>query len=689
MPDKKQGKIHPKLRMFANCDPTINEVRAELASTLSVPEVAATTPQFRGAGAVPIAPDPSRPGPPVIADWKKDTRTRVNVFIDLRHSQVPRLPGEKHRKGNIALAEIPVAEATKVAGRVGVAMVSPAESLKFSPPEEQAALLPPAARRPALPKGVAPAPVLVGIIDVQGFDFAHEDFLVTDENGVQRTRFARIWDQGGKSRKPPHYAGKGNSLKYDYGSEIRAEHMNRALADQAGTKMPAIDLEPQSQMIPGSHGTHVASIAAGAKGVCPHAVLAAVLISLPSADQDRRKSFYDSSRLVDAIEYLLDVAEELSSESKVSGLLPISINVSLGTNGDAHDGSSPLCRWIESALATAGRCVTVAAGNAGQAEATRPGDIGFVMGRIHTAGRIASRGLETRLEWTVIGNGKADISENELELWYSPQDRFRVWLLPPNTDKWIGPVGERQYIENKQLPDGTFVSIYNEVYHPVNGSNQIAIYLSPNLTPGNVIGISAGVWTVRLEGVEVRDGRFHGWIERDDPFPVGKIGPKEAWRFPSFFTQKSNVPLSQVSSLACSPRIISVANLDVRASRVHVTSSQGPTRDGRFKPDVAAPGTDVIAARGFAGKGEPVWVSMTGTSMASPYVTGIVAMMLAVAPNLNGAQISGIIQRTARPLPGKTFEWASDAGYGAIDPEACMAEALSVYGRDDITDETA
>jgi hypothetical protein len=293
------------------------------------------------------------------------------------------------------------------------------------------------------------------------------------------------------------------------------------------------------------------------------------------------------------------------------------------------------------------------------------------------------------LEWTVVGNGKADISENELEIWYSPQDRFRVWLLPPDSSEWIGPVEERQYVENKQLADGTFVSIYNEIYHPVNGCNQIAIYLSPNLTPGHVIGIDAGVWTVRLEGAEVRDGRFHGWIERDDPFPVGKIGPREAWRFPSFFTEKTNVPVSQVSSLACSPRIISVANLDARKSRIHVTSSQGPTRDGRFKPDVAAAGTDVVAANGFAGTSEPAWIAMTGTSMASPYVAGLAAMMLSLDHSLNAAQIGGIIQRTARPLPGKTFDWVTDAGYGAIDPETCMTEALSVHARQDITDKSA
>src|SRR5260370_37674941 len=66
-----------------------------------------------------------------------------------------------------------------------------------------------------------------------------------------------------------------------------------------------------------------------------------ILRRVKEVDLERRKSFYDSSRLVDAIEYLLDVAEELGDDA---GPLPISINISLGTNGDHHYASSPLCR---------------------------------------------------------------------------------------------------------------------------------------------------------------------------------------------------------------------------------------------------------------------------------------------------------------------------------------------------------
>src|SRR6185295_4902116 len=179
-------------------------------------------------------------------------------------------------------------------------------------------LVPP---RPVLGTGVARAPaaalrrfgdprkhlggqkVLIGIVDVEGFDFAHPEFL--DEAG--RTRWVRIWDQGGDARPAPRANGRG----FDYGAEFRKQHLDAALAAAARVQLPPQEIERQSQMVPGSHGTHVASIAAGKRGVCPNAVLAGVLVSLPREDEDRRQSFYDSTRLVHAVEYLIDLADEL------------------------------------------------------------------------------------------------------------------------------------------------------------------------------------------------------------------------------------------------------------------------------------------------------------------------------------------------------------------------------------------
>ncbi len=423
-----------------------------------------------------------------------------------------------------------------------------------------------------------------------------------------------------------------------------------------------------------SHATHVASTAAGNTGVCPKALIAGVLISLPEEDRTRRLSFYDSTRIAHAVDYLFALGAEMG--------LPVSINVSLGTNGHAHDASAAVSRWIDAALSVPGRSVCAAAGNAGQEISAFEGDTGYVMGRIHTSGRIAARGLDRDIEWLVVGNGTVDISENELEVWYSPQDEFAVSVRPPGLG-WIGPVGPREFIENQELGDGSFLSIYNEIYHPANGSNYIAIYLSPFLSEDGVVGVRAGRWLVRLHGREIRDGRYHGWIERDDPRQLGRVGRKESWRFPSFFSERSNVDSSSVSSLACGQHTISVANLDATAERIHITSSQGPTRDDRYKPDVAAPGTNIVAAKGFSSPND-LWVEMTGTSMASPYVAGLAGLMLATEPKLTAAQIGGIMQRTSRPLPETDFAWRNDAGFGRVDEEACLAEASRINTRKDL-----
>src|SRR5690606_36713420 len=137
-------------------------------------------------------------------------------------------------------------------------------------------------------------------------------------------------------------------------------------------------------------------------------------------------------------------------------------------------------------------------GNAGQERAEHPEDLGWLTGRVHTSGRVAATELAVEIEWNVIGNGIADLSENELEPWYAPQDRFEVQVKPPGLP-WTEPVAPGEYIENRELPDATFLSIYNELYHPVNGANYIAVYLSPRLR-GSIAGVRAGQWVVRLRG---------------------------------------------------------------------------------------------------------------------------------------------------------------------------------------------
>lgn len=668
-------KIQPKLRMVANGSQEVNEVRADFCPAVQMaPRFALKSAQPPGQmlGEVAFAARDVKKEPKLGKLKELADDVRISVFVE-RDTAVS-LGKSKNvtaERGRLATMELPVSELPKLAEQDSVVRIEMGETLKHPRPRISLATVsaPTAVQRQFGANGGTN--VLIGIIDVDGFDFAHADFR--DANSG--TRFVSIWDQGGSNRPPPN--------GFAFGSEITKAHMDAAIAASPTQSLAPQVLEPQSSMEHGSHGTHVASIAAGNRGVCRNAFLTGVLIDLPRADMDRRKSFYDSTRIAHAVEYILNVAEQLRRQHHLE-TLPVSINISLGTNGHAHDGSSAICRWLEHVLTTAGRSVTVAAGNTGQEGPESSDDIGFIMGRIHTSGRIAARGLDKDIDWVVVGNGAIDVSENEFEIWYGASDRFAVSVKPPGRD-WIGPVQPGQFIENRQLTDMSFLSIYNEIYHPANGANYIGIYLSPFLSSSQVIGVTPGQWRVRLHGVDVRDGRYHGWIERDDPTKIGPVGQATAWRFPSFFTESSNVDDSSVSSLGCGEQILSVANLDEGRLKINISSSQGPTRDGRFKPDVAAPGTDIVAALGFNFDDDEQWIGMTGTSMASPFVCGVVGLMLAENPSLTASQIRGILQRTARPLPNADFNWRNDAGYGVIDPAACLAEVKQLSRVEDLT----
>jgi subtilisin family serine protease len=668
--------LQPQLRVFANGDSVVNTIRAERCGSLvSSAKLLRQVP----AGLQDEAPVALQSLPKAVVRHRKlkavPDDVRVSVFVHKRKDSdgdSKPLPGETAEAERLVTLELPLSQLKEIAARPDVVFVERGQPLSRPLPQlgDQSPAVPSVVERRVgkAEKHHHGSGVLVGIIDVQGFDFSHPDFL--DATG--KTRFDRIWDQGGDFRPPP---GSIKGSTFDYGAEFKKDHLNAAIQNAPSLGVAATDLEKQSSMEPGSHGTHVASIAAGNRGIARQATIAAVLVDLPAEDLDRRKSFYDSTRIAHAVDYLLAVGEDLG--------LPVSINISLGTNGHAHDGSSAVSRWIDHRLTMPGRSVCVATGNAGQEKGENDDDLGWIMGRIHTSGRIPSAGLTRDIEWTVVGNGMADISENELEIWFPSQDRLTVSIRPPG-GSWVGPVRANEFIENHRLANGGVLSVYSELYHPSNGSNYISIYLSPFITDQGIVGVTAGTWTIRLQGEEIRDGKFDGWIERDDPRPIHQPpGERELWAFPSFFTENSNVDDSSISSLATGNNVIGVANLHEAAERVNISSSQGPTRDGRSKPEVAAPGTDIVAANGFAGE-EHQWVGMTGTSMASPYVCGVAALMLAAEKRLTASQIIGILRRTSRPLPGATFQWRNDAGFGVIDPEACVSEAALIFQRKDL-----
>lgn len=97
-------------------------------------------------------------------------------------------------------------------------------------------------------------------------------------------------------------------------------------------------------------------------------------------------------------------------------------------------------------------------------------------------------------------------------------------------------------------------------------------------------------------------------------------------------------------------------------------SSRGPTVDGRLKPDIAAPGVDTIAAEAAHGTlGEevaPGYVTMSGTSMATPHTAGAAAILAQEHPDWTGGRIKAALTASAKPLTGTT---TYQTGAGRVD----------------------
>jgi subtilisin family serine protease len=111
-------------------------------------------------------------------------------------------------------------------------------------------------------------------------------------------------------------------------------------------------------------------------------------------------------------------------------------------------------------------------------------------------------------------------------------------------------------------------------------------------------------------------------------------------------------------------------------------SSLGPTRDGREKPDFSAPGQYVTAA--LANDSESAGdearahslnrlLTIEGTSMATPVVTGIVALLLQKKPALTLAQAREALKATARrDLHTGPASWDPAYGFGKVDVAAAL-----------------
>lgn len=471
---------------------------------------------------------------------------------------------------------------------------------------------------------------IVGIIDF-GFDFMHKNFRNKDGS----TRALAIWDQN---------APAGPGSPFGLGRLHLKEKIDAALLKP--DPFSALGYGPPEEMPDeeGTHGTHVADIAAGnglgsgVPGVAPKADIIFVEISTSDIPANGpgavRSSLGDSVQLLEAIRFILDQA----------GDRPCSINVSLATNGGPHDGSTLVEQGIDRLLTQApNRAVTIAAGNT------------FGVG-IHAAGRVPADGTSD-LFWSVPSD---DSTSNELELWYRKGDLFAVEIIAPDGKSVLR--AEPNETKTLQAGNKTVMLVDNRIGDPNNGDNMIGVFLRRELPPGR--------WTVRLHGASVDDGRFHAWIERDDIGQSIFDGP-----FDDTHT---------LGSISCGHETIVVGSYDAHQEGTPLSedSSSGLTRDGRPKPEVCAPGRNVFAARSLTRTDVPhVGVThKSGTSMAAPAVAGIAALILSEANSnhrsLTSAELRKFVKDAARRNPPSGTNFDLRFGKGRVSGAASVRAAM-------------
>lgn len=458
------------------------------------------------------------------------------------------------------------------------------------------------------------AGTVVAVID-WGIDFAHADFR--DDTG--RTRLLALWDQ----------RATGSSPSYGYGRVHRREAIDRALA--AADPFAALGYRPAEGSAP-SHGTHVMGIAAGngraggPEGIAPEADLVFVHLGPGLGDLG------NSIDLLEAVDFVV----------RTAGERPVAINLSIGRHAGPHDGSLLVERAIDWLIVN--RPGTVVVQSAGNYFARNT----HMEGRLHEA-------RTSRLPFIL---PISDAQPVTVELWYKGEDRFHARAVAPDGTSVDVPPGA-----NAAVADGSgnaLGRLYHRLRDPNNGDNLIALILRP-LAP-------AGKWRLEITGIDVVDGRWHAWIERNaaNPRAQAQFAPRRA--SPNYTT----------GSICHAMRTIAVGAYDGHdpAHQLALFSSVGPTRDGRRKPLLAAPGVRVLSVRSRRSADEPMgYVRMSGTSMAAPHVTGTAALMLQAAGRQPIAAIRQALFATLSPQgpapPGQIERW----GYGMLNIEAAVAAA--------------
>ncbi|VAW90011.1 hypothetical protein MNBD_GAMMA17-1979 [hydrothermal vent metagenome] len=492
--------------------------------------------------------------------------------------------------------------------------------------------------------------VVVGIID-SGIDYRHQVFRKADGT----SRLLAIWDQDitaeGSETSPSSYA---------LGVEYVKSEIDAALA--GGSPTSSI----RSYDTTKGHGTHVAGIAAGDGsqagnchgvdhyvGVAPDADL--IVVNVNSGDDE---ALGNSMNLINAFEYIF-------GHPDASGR-PVVINLSMGDNLGPHDGSNLVELFIDLfMLEQPGRAIIKSAGNEGNDN------------RHVTATVPAGGSLDVDFE-VPAGIGYRRF----IDLWYLNGHTLDVEVVAPGVASPASPRvspddADNTWVVNPAAVAGSQMRVVIDSNTNAGGGSdsQIRLTLRPP-TSGNLI---SGWWKVRLTNTGAADAAFHAWIERGTNTPHFRTSGGAAGAVLASDDSTISIP-------GTSEYVITVGAYSTGAGasgNLAAFSSRGPTRDNRIKPEITAPGVAITSATSRVDEKTSCgcccdccldfYTRKSGTSMAAPHVTGVVALMLQKNPGLDINEIRTHLTASARN-PGQGGATPNNQwGFGRLSAQAAVA----------------
>jgi subtilisin family serine protease len=392
------------------------------------------------------------------------------------------------------------------------------------------------------------------------------------------------------------------------------------------------------------HGTHVSSIAGGSlyqglEGVAPAAQFILVKTDFMNIDSGVAWIF------------------------RQAGTKPCVINLSLGGHYGPHDGTSQEERLYET-LVGPGKILVVAAGNERQ-------------DNLHIGGRFVPNQIEEIAFDIQQGRERPPIAI--ATLWYEDTDSFDIELISPTRQSIVIPaIGKTDRFTGANLK----IEVSRSRYAP-GAAIQVKIVI--DFTRFNIRLADLLNWRFRFRCTSAIVGRLDGWFVNQG---FGRFKTH-----PLIETARTvGVPATSNASIAVASHVSknewvgdSGQQLDanVLIGQSSPFSSLGPTRDGRWKPDISAPGQYITAAlasnselselpeRAQAGS---KLLSIEGTSMATPVVTGAIALLLQKKPNLTPAQILELLNQNARrDRQTGSAPWTPKYGHGKLDIPALLS----------------